>query len=166
MQPTSLIKVLQIASKRYGKSIATDREFLVSKINQVRSAMFKNEAARANLFQVDGCECVQSFSDACGPGGCFETFQGITLPVGVEAVTHIEIGNVRIEVTARTLPNGGRCGCQRLAAEIEPVDAVLKNPVPRGYESHIIFHVLNAKYNCMKAFVQSTSSAHSTRSVS
>lgn len=153
MQPTSLAQVLQIAAKRYGKSVATDRPFLVSKINQVRSAMFKNEAQRENLFRINGCECLQTFTDACGPG-CNETFQGITLPVGVEAVTHLEIGNFRIDVTARAMANGGRCGCQKLMAEIEPVDAVLKSPVPIGYLSHIIFQVTSAQDNGLKAGVE------------
>ena len=145
-QPTRLSVILGYAESYYGKQVSTDREFLVGQINAFRGAAFKDQAMRDNLFKDEGCECVQVFEDVCGGGRC-ESFTGITLPSGVEAVDHLEFRNARINITSMVVPNGLVCrtGCGPLVAQIESVDALLKNPIPRGYGNPIIFQPQDAR---------------------
>lgn len=138
MQPTSLQAVLQIAAAYFQRSVAADRDFLVSKVNEVRAAKWKIEAQRELLFKVDGCECIQAFTEPCGVGAC-DTFYGITLPAGVAVAEHLEYRNARIPIISGRLPNGRQLR-GALMAELQDVRQPLKTQPPAKNALPVLFY--------------------------
>lgn len=139
MQPTTLLRAMGFLADFTGKSLVADRDFLVGKVNEIRRAKWKFEAARHLLFKTSDCACVECYADTCT--ACRTTFTGITLPVGVVSLTYLEANGIRVDMTNERLANGGCCAstCGCLKAETLVRRAPMLHDIPANYKGTVVF---------------------------
>jgi len=145
MQPTSLARVLKIAENHYP---GRDREWLVGEINKVRQTLWKDPNKRELVFRADGAESVVQFVDPtiCGSR---RTFTGITLPVNIVSVEHIEVDGHRIPVESQVenLPAGYNGNRSRPVAEQLATKVCLQHDLPYTNLGPVCFFGQDAKDN-------------------
>jgi hypothetical protein len=139
MQPTTLARAIEIAEKVFPGSM---RETLVSKINEVREYLWKDQASRELYFQDGGCECVVCITDPCGGGACgINSFPAVLLPAGITSIRYLEVNGRQVKISSERIPNtgcGGSCSpCTE--GEILNVKSFLKHPIPNGYRGKLLF---------------------------
>lgn len=168
-QPSTVEAVLPYAAKYLGKNLPAQRQACLAAINRVRGSWWKIEAMRQTVFKWTDCVCVQEFLDDCN-GSCSRWYLGLTLPMNVTGVDHLEWNGVHVPVTAFTnhaVNNvyGGIAfpgsvasplyNLQRgLAAEFTSYQPCLQNEIPRNYKGTLIIKNQDSADNGKKAGIR------------
>lgn len=138
MQPTTFARAKKILADHTGKSLIGDGPWLANKVNEIRRAEWKNEAARFLKFKANGCVPVECFDDPCA--NCRRTYTGITLPQNVVGLHYLEARGRRIDMTNERLGSNGCCSdCGCLKAETLIQRSPLERDLPRGYKGVVVF---------------------------
>lgn len=162
-QPSTVEAVLPFAAKYLGKNLPAARASCLEAINRVRSAWWKLEAMRQTVFKWTDCLCVQEFSDDCNQACQGRFFLGVTLPINVTGVDHLEWNGQHVPVTAYVSHSprdiyggpaypGGIYSPQYnlmrgLSAELMTYQPPLQNEIPRNYLGTLIIKNLDTADN-------------------
>lgn len=141
-QPSTLSHAVKVLARKTGKSVTSDRDWLVRQVNRIRRAAWKIDSLRLLHFRDSGCECVECFKSPC-PTGCRTSFVGITLPQQVTSIQYLRARDLTVDMTGQRLPDDGCCAsaCGCLKAEVLVKKAPLYRDIPKDYKGVVVFFV-------------------------
>lgn len=144
-QPTTLLEAMRIIAEHTGKSLTLERDWLRDQVNQIRRAVWKQEALRLAWFNQPGCVCVECYYDDCQR--CCGKYTGITLPQNVTGIHLLTANGIVIQMRGHNLFNGGCCAssCGCLKAEMMVRRFPLQKPIPANYKGRLMFRAKEAK---------------------
>lgn len=151
MQSSTLQAILPTAASYYGKQIDANRQFLVGKINDVRSAWWKQKAMRRVLFRAEGCACVERCVENCS-NGCRgpSRYLGMTLPVNLVTLDHVDWNGSRFPLIAAPINRSGfrnNCPVRCRGVEMLTGRACTEREIPVNNRGPIIVRPVNPKDN-------------------
>lgn len=153
-QPTTLIEAMRIIAEHTGKSLRLQYDWLRDQVNEIRRAVWKQEALRHTWFTQSGCLCVECYYDDCQR--CCGKYNGVTMPQNVSGIQLLSANGITIQMRGHNLFHGGCCtsSCGCLKAEMMVRRFALEHAIPANYKGRLMFRAKDAKDKDLRAGIE------------